>query len=86
MIGFDLGKVGCSATVKAALDEAGVRPAELLRHHQFNLDEDAAEMTQPTADGANWACSSFELPKFGRTVWVVTDPQQISTSLYLEEP
>ena len=83
---FDLGKISCSLSVKAALDESGVNQDELVEFHQLRQVEDGAATTRTEADDAGWVCSSFELPKLGRTVWVVTDPQRLSTTLYLEEP
>jgi len=81
---FDLGVVSCSLEVKEAIKEAGVPQNELLRFHLLpTCPELQAEHIRALND-KEWICSSFELKTSERTVWIVTDPQQNHTNLYLE--
>ena len=77
---FGLGSIFCSASVNAALQDSGLTQEELLQVHQRNEDAEAA------LDKADWKCSSFELERSGKTVWVITDSQEQATMLLLEGP
>lgn len=75
----ELGRVFCSVSVQAVLADAGVTPAELLQHHRRAEDAEAA--AKP-----DWKCTSFDLERSQQTVWIITDPQEQSTMLLLQEP
>ena len=83
-VGFRLGVVSCSPEVREVLNEAGIPQDELLRFHQLPpTPELQADHLQAITD-RSWICSPFELNQSGKTVWIITDPQQKSTSLNLE--
>lgn len=76
----ELGRIFCSVSVQASLDEAGITHETLLQFHYQHHDGEAA------LDKPDWKCSPFALPCSGQTLWIMTDPQQQSTLLLLEEP
>ena len=83
---FQLGVVSCSGRVETALAAAGVSKDELLAFHQFATSAELRREHQQALEKGDWVCSPFELERSGKTVWVITDPQQQTTSLHLEEP
>lgn len=83
-LGFRLGVVSCSPDVKEVLDEVGIPQDELLRFHQLPPNPDLQADHVQAITHRDWICSPFELNQSGKTVWIITDPQQKSTNLYLE--
>lgn len=81
---FNLGSVSCSLEVKEVLDKAGIPQDELLRFHQLPPNPELQADHRQAITQREWICSSFELKQSGETVWIITDPQQKSTNLYLE--
>jgi hypothetical protein len=78
--GGSLGRIFCSVSVQAWLDAAGITREELLQFHEQHHDAEAA-LDQP-----DWKCSPFPVPRSRQTLWIMTDPQQQSILLVLEEP
>ncbi len=83
-VGFNLGKISCSLEVKEALDEAGIPQDELLHFHQLPPTPELQNDHLEAISQQEWICSSFELNQSGKTVWIITDPQQKGTALHLE--
>lgn len=84
--GFSLGVVSCSLEVRDILTETGIPQDELLRFHQLPPHPEIQADHQQALAQHEWICSAFELKQSQKTVWIVTDPQQKSTALYLEKP
>lgn len=82
--GFNLGKVFCSLEVKEVLNEASIPQDEILRFHQLSPTPELRAEHIRSLSEKDWICSSFEMRQSGKTVCIVTDPQQTSTNLYLE--
>lgn len=82
--GFNLGKVSCSLEVEEVLDKAGIPQDELLRFHQLPPTPELQADHIQAISQQDWICSSFEMQRSGRTVWIITDPKQTSTALYLQ--
>ena len=83
-VGFRLGVVSCSPEVKEVLEESGIPQDELLRFHQLPPTPELQADHFQAITQREWICSSFELRQSQKTVWIITDPQQKSTNLYLE--
>lgn len=83
-LSFRLGNVSCSPEVSEVLREANVPQDELLRYHLFAPSAELQADHQHAITHNEWICSSFELRTSEKTVWIITDPQQKSTNLYLE--
>lgn len=81
---FSLGVVSCSSEAKEVLDQAGIPQDELLRSHLLPSSPELRADHIHALNYNEWICSSFELKTSERTVWIITDPQQMRTNLYLE--
>lgn len=81
---FRLGNVSCSPEVKDVLEEASIPQDELLRYHLFAPSPELQADHLHAITHNEWICSSFELKTSEKTIWIITDPQQKSTNLYLE--
>lgn len=83
-LGFRLGVVSCSDEVQELLAQASLPQDELLRYHLFAPTPELQAEHQRALTEHDWICSSFELKQAAKTVWIITDPQQQSTGLYVE--